>query len=156
MVKNSLSLGPLVLLIFRASGTNIILPLAVSMADWTGVQTQRVIVHSSLQEDKSALSLLQEDKSALSLLQEDNVRVIKICIVVNSVRDSAKCRTLIVDFITDLAMQYQIKTQYLSISYCPHTRAITDINDRGKVGCPSYGRGRSPRLYEGNRLSRGH
>ena len=44
----------------------------------------------------------------------------------------------------------------LRISYCPHTRVITDINDRGKVGCPSYGRGRSPRLYEGNRLSLGH
>ena len=44
----------------------------------------------------------------------------------------------------------------LSISYCPHARELTDINDRGKVGCPSNGRGRSPRLYEGNRLSRGH
>ena len=40
----------------------------------------------------------------------------------------------------------------ISISYCPHARALTDINDRGKVGRPSNGRGRSPRLYEGNRL----
>ena len=38
----------------------------------------------------------------------------------------------------------------ISISYCPHARALTDINDRGKVGRPSNGRGRSPRLYEGN------
>ena len=29
-------------------------------------------------------------------------------------------------------------------------KGLTDINDRGKVGRPSNGRGRSPRLYEGN------
>ena len=48
------------------------------------------------------------------------------------------------------------KIKVISISYCPHARALTNINDRGKVGRPSNGRGRSPRLYKGNRLSRGH